>query len=59
MTPEVFSDKVGAMEALQRQLATSIEHTIGIHASVRLVELRTLQRNDGKANRVLDQRTDV
>jgi phenylacetate-CoA ligase len=59
VTPEVFSDKVGAMEALQRQLATSIEHTIGIHANVRLVELRTLQRNDGKANRVLDQRTDV
>jgi phenylacetate-CoA ligase len=59
VTPEVFTDKVGALEALQRQLATAIEHTIGIRAAVRLVELRTLQRSEGKAKRVLDQRTDV
>jgi len=59
VTPEVFSDKVGALEALQRQLAASIEHTIGIHAAVRLVELRSLQRSEGKAKRVLDQRTNV
>jgi phenylacetate-CoA ligase len=57
--PDVFSDKVGALEALQRQLAASIEHTIGIHAAVRLVELRSLQRSEGKAKRVLDQRTNV
>jgi phenylacetate-CoA ligase len=59
VTPEVFSDKVGALEALQRQLAASIEHTIGIHAVVRLVEPRTIQRSEGKARRVLDQRTNV
>jgi phenylacetate-CoA ligase len=59
VTPEVFSDKVGTLEALQRQLAESIEHTIGIHAAVRLVQLRTLQRSEGKAKRVLDQRTNV
>jgi len=59
VTPEVFSDRVGALEALQRQLAASIEHTIGIHAAVRLVEPRTIQRSEGKAKRVLDQRTEV
>jgi len=59
VTPEVFSDKVGTLEALQRQLASSIEHTIGIHATIRLVELRTIQRSEGKAKRVLDQRTNV
>ncbi len=56
VTPEIFSDKVRAMEDLQHKLAHSIEHTLGIHAQITLVEPRTIQRSEGKAKRVLDQR---
>ncbi len=56
VTPEVFSDKVGALENLQERLAYAIEQTLGIHVDVRLVEPHTIQRSEGKAKRVIDQR---
>jgi phenylacetate-CoA ligase len=56
VTPEVFGDTVGALEQLQAKLGKSIETTIGLHANVRLVQLRTIARSEGKAKRVLDQR---
>lgn len=56
VTPEVFGDTVGALEQVQAKLGKSIETTIGIRASVRLVQPRTLQRSEGKAKRVIDQR---
>jgi len=56
VTPEVFTDTVGALEQLQGQLNHSIETTIGLRAQVRLVQPRTLQRSEGKAKRVIDQR---
>ncbi len=56
VTPEFFSDKVGALENLQERLANAIEHTLGIHVDVCLVEPHTIQRSEGKAKRVIDQR---
>ena len=56
VTPEVFSDTVGGLESLQQTLESAVEQTIGIRASVRLVEPHTLQRSEGKAKRVVDQR---
>ena len=56
VTPEVFADTVGALEQLQQKLSRSIESTVGVRANVRLVQPRTLQRSEGKAKRVLDQR---
>ena len=56
VTPEFFSDTVGAMEQLQAKISHSIEHVTGLHAEVRLVAPRTLQRSEGKAKRVLDKR---
>jgi phenylacetate-CoA ligase len=56
VTPEVFADTVGALEALQVKLTKSIEGTLGVRANVRLVQPRTLQRSEGKAKRVIDQR---
>ena len=56
VTPEVFGDTVGALEQLQTKLNKSIETTLGIRAHVRLVQPRTLQRSEGKAKRVIDQR---
>lgn len=56
VTPEVFGDTVGALEQVQNQLTKSIENTIGLRAAVRLVQPRTIQRSEGKAKRVIDQR---
>ncbi|HWI56469.1 MAG TPA: phenylacetate--CoA ligase [Bacillota bacterium] len=56
VTSEVFGDTVGALEQLQGKLSKSIEVTTGLHANVRLVQPRTLQRSEGKAKRVIDQR---
>ncbi|MBI1390865.1 MAG: AMP-binding protein [bacterium] len=56
VTADVFSDKVRALEGLQNKLAKSLEHTLGIHANVRLVEPHTIERSQGKARRVIDRR---
>jgi phenylacetate-CoA ligase len=56
VTAESFSDTVGGLEKLQRKLAHSIDSITGIHADVRLVAPHTLQRSEGKAKRVIDNR---
>ncbi|HNQ89240.1 MAG TPA: phenylacetate--CoA ligase [Verrucomicrobiota bacterium] len=56
VTSEFFSDTVGALEKLQKQLGHSIESVTGLRADVRLVAPRTLQRSEGKARRVVDKR---
>ena len=56
VTPEVLSDRVGAMENLQKRLARQIEHVIGLRVAVRLVEPHSIERSQGKAKRVTDQR---
>jgi phenylacetate-CoA ligase len=56
VTADVLSDRVGAMETLQQKLTHQIEHIIGLRAAVRLVEPHSIERSDGKAKRVFDQR---
>ena len=57
VTPEVFSDTVGALEELQREARARPSSTsLGMRVDVRLVEPHTIQRSEGKAKRVIDQR---
>jgi phenylacetate-CoA ligase len=56
VTPEVFSDKVSSLEKLHAHLNHVLESTLGLRVDVRLVEPNTLQRSEGKARRVSDQR---
>jgi phenylacetate-CoA ligase len=56
VTAEVFSDRVGALEALHGALVAAIENVLGIRVEVRLVEPHTIERSMGKAKRVLDER---
>jgi phenylacetate-CoA ligase len=56
VTAAVLSDKVGAMERLQHQLAHQIDQTLGLHVAVRLVEPHSIVRSEGKAKRVIDKR---
>jgi len=57
VTPEVFSDRVGALETLHHTLARALNQTVGIRVNVRLVAPHTITRSEGKARRVIDQRT--
>jgi len=52
----LFSDTVSSLEQLQRRLGKAIENTIGIRAGIQLVEPHSIERSEGKARRVLDQR---
>ena len=56
VTPEVFSDEIRKLEALQQQLGASIENVLGIRVKVTLVGPRSLARSEGKAKRVSDLR---
>ena len=56
VTPEVFSDQIGALEKLHDKLTHSLDHTLGLRVSVRLVKPQTIQRSEGKAKRVIDRR---
>ncbi len=57
VTAEVFSDKIRALEDLQRKIENAIEHVLGLRVKVTLVEPRTLARSEGKAKRVTDLRS--
>ena len=56
VTPEVFNDKVSALEQVRARLALAIEQSCGIRVDLRLVEPRTIERSEGKAKRVIDRR---
>ena len=56
VTPQVFSDRVGALEALSDKIMDTIERVVGIRIKVTLVEPQTIQRSEGKAKRVFDKR---
>ncbi len=56
VTPEIFSDRIGAMENLRRKLVKALEQVLNIRVEVRLAEPHTIPRSEGKARRVLDRR---
>ena len=56
VTSQIFSDKIGALEALAARLGDTLERVLGIRIRVTLVEPQTIQRSEGKAKRVIDRR---
>jgi phenylacetate-CoA ligase len=56
VTREVFGDTVGVLEQVQRKIGKSIETLTGLRVKVRMVQPQTLQRSEGKAKRVVDNR---
>jgi phenylacetate-CoA ligase len=56
VTEEFFSDKVRALEDLQRKLVESIGRVVNIRAKVSLVQPHTIERSMGKAKRLIDKR---
>ncbi len=56
VSEKVFSDEIRQLQNLERRIAKDIKDYIGITAKVKLVEPKTLQRFEGKAQRVVDKR---
>ncbi|MBP9989446.1 MAG: phenylacetate--CoA ligase [Ruminococcus sp.] len=56
MTPEHFSDNLGAITAMEKQLVAALKSMLGIYAKVRLVAPKSIERSEGKAIRVIDRR---
>jgi len=50
------SDTVSGITALEKRIAKNLEQIVGIHAIINLVQPETLQRSEGKIQRVSDLR---
>jgi len=57
VTPQMFNDKIGALQGLYERLQNALDHVLGIRVRVALVEAHTIERSQGKAKRVIDRRT--
>ena len=56
VTPQMFEDKIGALQELNQRLQAALDHVLGIRVRVALVEAHTIERSEGKAKRVIDRR---
>jgi len=56
VSERVFSDEVRVLQKLEKRLTKDIKDLLGVSAKVKLVEPKTLQRFEGKAQRVTDKR---
>ncbi len=52
----IFSDEVKVLQGLSRRIEKEIKDILGVTCSVKLVEPKTIQRSEGKAKRVIDNR---
>jgi phenylacetate-CoA ligase len=52
----LFSDEVKVLQRLSRTIEKEIKDMLGVTCTVRLVEPKTIQRSEGKAKRVIDNR---
>lgn len=56
VSDNVFHDEIKILEGLTRKIQVEIKDLLGVTCSVKLVEPRTIQRSEGKAQRVIDNR---
>lgn len=56
MTPEMFSDSLGAVALKEKELVDALKAMLGIYAKVKLVNPKAITRSEGKAVRVIDKR---
>ncbi len=52
----VFSDEIRKLENLSKHIQKEIKDLLGVTCKVKLVEPKTIQRSEGKAQRVIDNR---
>jgi phenylacetate-CoA ligase len=56
VSPEVFSDEIKRLEELEKKIREEVQSYLGVGVKVRLMEPRSIQRSEGKAVRVIDNR---
>ncbi|MBQ9453649.1 MAG: phenylacetate--CoA ligase [Desulfovibrio sp.] len=56
MDDNLFADEIRKLQTLERNLQKSIKEFLGVTAKVRLMEPRSIQRSEGKAQRIVDNR---
>jgi phenylacetate-CoA ligase len=54
--PESYSDNMSAMVELNKKISHRLNSVLGISVKVKIVEPRSLERSQGKAKRVIDNR---
>jgi phenylacetate-CoA ligase len=53
---ELFSDEIKVLQSLSKRIEKEIKENLGVTSRVKLVEPKTIQRSEGKAKRVIDNR---
>jgi phenylacetate-CoA ligase len=53
---KIFSDEVKQLEKLEKRVVHDIKELFGVSCKCKLVEPKTIQRSEGKAQRVIDKR---
>lgn len=56
VSESIFSDEIKTLEGLTKQIQHEIKDLLGVSCKVKLVEPKTIQRSEGKAQRVIDNR---
>ncbi len=56
MSEHLFADDVKSIETLERTITEKLRDVLGIGAKVHLVNPKSIQRSEGKAKRVIDNR---
>lgn len=52
----LFSDEIKVLQSLAKRIEKEIKENLGVTSRVKLVEPKTIQRSEGKAQRVIDHR---
>jgi len=56
VSEQVFSDEIRVLENLSKKIQGEIKDMLGVTTKVKLVEPRSIQRSEGKAQRIIDRR---
>jgi phenylacetate-CoA ligase len=56
VSEHIFSDEVRGLQNLERRITKNIKELLGVSARVKLVEPKAIERSQGKAVRVVDNR---
>jgi phenylacetate-CoA ligase len=56
VSESLFSDDIKELEQLTKRITRDIKDILGVTCQVRLVNPRSIQRSEGKAQRVIDKR---
>ena len=56
MSEAIFADDIKSIEKIERKIVTDLRSVLGIGAKVHLVNPKSIERSEGKAKRVIDNR---